>query len=283
MRDDAGFATFASLVLIASLVAVLPLLAAAGRLLEAQLARRTDAVLLRARARDAVAEAVSLMRADPSPGATSPHDPLFVHPPGGTTVASVEPRLTAVGHEGPDPRDHRPYPFINVNTVATRRLEDVAAARLPQDVSPARVLAGVHAARERGELLTPDTLRRAVGAGYEALHPVVTAEPLFNANTSSRRTLERLLRRHLGARRAHAVTTRITEYRSREEIDTGDLPRLLGVPADSAVPAVLGVRSHLVSLRVRRRGRHFEALLARLPGSARHPEIRVLRFAEVRP
>lgn len=274
-----------------ALVAVLPLLAAAARLLEAQLARRVDAVSLRADAYGVVLASVSLMRADPTPGASSYHDPLFVRPPAGTTITPVEPPLDRRG--GTDTRRGRvqagaggevsSYPFFNVNIAPAHRLEQVAATRLPEDVSPIRVLSAVRAARERGEPLTPATLRRALGAAYNMLRPVITAQPLLNANTVSQRRLERLLRRHFRSYRAAAVASRLLAARAADEIDAGQLPDLLGVPADAPVLTEIGVRSHLVHLRIRRGGRRYEALIARLPGPGGPPVIRVLRFAEVSP
>lgn len=272
-----GFAALASLLVLVALVTTLPLLAAAGRLFEAQRARRAAAVSRRAAAYEAVRAAASRMREDPTPRASSYHDPLYRRTPTGTIVTPVEPPL------GRDEANDEQwlYPFFNVNTAPADRLERVAADRLPEDVSPARALSVVRATRERGELLTPDTLRRALGSSYDALHPVITAQPLLNANTASERSLERVLRRHVRSARAAALASRLVAERGAREIHAGELPELLGVPADAPVLAEIGVRGHLVQLGIRRGGRRYEALLVRLPGPDPHTEIRVLRFAEV--
>lgn len=233
----------------------------------------------RGEARAAVVEVIELMQADATPGAHSRHDPQWRRRPPGVEITGVLPR----GRCMPGLPCFSRYAYVNVNTAPVTLLETVAGARLPVGVAPGPVLAPVLAARRRDELLTPSSLRLALGAHHDALTPVLTAHALVNVNTAPPEVIADTIAVEAPEVDAGSALRRILDARERGEILRGDLPALLSVEADAPVMSVLGVRSFTLRLLILRGGRSFEAVLARVPGPAGTDGVQVLRFAEVRP
>ena len=277
--DAGGFISGTALLVLPALVLLAVATSVALQTGETYLQRAGAYRRARGEARAAVVEVIELMQADATPGAHSPHDPLWRRRPPGVEITGVLPE----GRCAPGLPCFSRYAYVNVNTAPVTLLEDVAGARLPVGVAPGSVLAPVFAARRRGEMLTPASLRLALGAHHDALTPVLTAHALVNVNTAPPDVIAEVIAVEAPAVDARSALRRILDARERGEILRGDLPAILSVGADAWVLSVLGVRSFTLRLLVSRGGRRFEAILARIPDPAGTDGVQVLRFAEVRP
>ena len=237
--------------------------------------RMADTRRARGAALEAVDTAISLLRDDPTPTAQSLHDPLWQRPPEGVSVtdlsarvsaAVVPPEVVPLGARGATPavrpRRYAPreLPFFNVNAAPSDLLERIAASRLPASVSSSVVLEPLYRLRREGTLVSPETLRLALGHHYRRLAPVLRAEPLLNANTLPRAQLAGLL----GAfsRDGGSAAERVIDARAGVELDATGLTRLLGDSLSQSVLSFIGVRSWGVSLRIEKNGRVFRAVIA---------------------
>lgn len=277
--DAGGFISGTALLVLPALVLLAVATSVALQTGETYLQRAGARRRARGEARAAVVEVIELMQADASPGAHSRHDPLWRRRPPGVEITGVLPEDRCA----PGLPCFSRYAYVNVNAAPVTILEDVAEARLPVGVAPGPVLEPVLAARLRGELLTPASLRLALGAHHDALTPVLTAHALVNVNTAPPDVIADVIAVEAPAVDARSALRRIREARERGEIRREDLPALLAVGADARVLSVLGVRSLTLRLLIFRGGRRFEAVLARVPDPAGTDDVQVLRFAEVRP
>jgi hypothetical protein len=273
-RRDHGFATGAALVMMSLLGLVLATVGEPVVQARAYLSRAAAADAARAQAQAAVEAVIEVLRADPTPGADSFHDPLWARGVAGVVVRECYPPYA--GGDGC-------HAYTNANTASLHRLQDVAAGRLPVGMDSAAALAPLLAVRATGELLDSAGLRLALGDAYEPLSPAITARPLVNANTAGPAVLAEVLAEYLptdrgaggGGRRSRrsggdawpAALSRMLTARRESELRRGDLPRVLEVPADAPLLAVLGVRSPALELLIHRGGRRFEAVIARVPGA----------------
>jgi hypothetical protein len=233
---------------------------AAGRdvsMFASETAARTSAL-------DVVEEILGLLENDPTPAASSFHDPLWRNLP----------EAVVLGEPVPDPGR------VNVNRASRQRLEAVARGRLPAHVPPARALRGVYEAREKGELLTPESLERALGAYYRRLIPSITAAPPANVNTVDATRLRSLLTELVPEARVPDALQRLLVERERRELTSRDLLGLVRGAPEAEVHAALGVRSRAYSIEIDRGGYTFEAVLLRV-GAA--DEFVLARFREIRP
>jgi hypothetical protein len=277
--DAGGFISGTALLVLPALVLLAAATSVAIQTGETYLQRAGAYRRARGEARAVVIEVIELMQADATPGAHSRHDPLWRRRPPGVEITGVLPRGRCV----PGLQCFSRYAYVNVNTAPVTLLETVAGARLPVGVASGPVLAPILAARRRGEMLTPASLRLALGAHHDALTPVLTAHALVNVNTAPPDVIADAIAVEAPAVDARSALRRILDAREREEILRGDLPALLSVEADARVLAFLGVRSSALRVLVSRGGRSFEAVLARIPDPAGTDGVQVLRFAEVQP
>jgi hypothetical protein len=174
------------------------------------------------------------------------------------------------------------YAYLNVNAAPLRSLEAVAAARLPGPAAVGRLIAHIDDARARGELLSDAALRLALGEVWRAVTPIITAEPVVNANTAPPGILEALLADEMPNADSRVLVERILAVREERELGDEDLAALRGSRGAERLDAVVGVRALTYRLLVEVDGRGFEAILARVPRSGAAAEYRVVRFAEVR-
>lgn len=274
-----GFVSGTALIVLPALVLLAVASSAALQAAESYLQRTGAHRRAREQAREGVLEVIELIQADETPEAHSRHDPLWTRRPPGVEITGALPAGRCV----PGLRCFSRYAYVNVNGASVSRLEAVAEARLPVDAPPGRVLEPVLAARRRGELLSPASLRLALGAHHEVLAPVLTAQALVNVNTAPPAALEEVIASEAPAVDARRAVRRIVEARERAEILRGDLPALLSVEADARLLSFLGVRSFTLRLLIARGGRSYEAVLARVPDPVGTDGVQVLRFAEVRP
>lgn len=278
-RNEGGFISGAALLVFPALVLLAVASSVALEAGESYLERARADRRAREKARAAVLEVVELMQADATPAAHSRHDPLWQRRPPGVEITEILPRgRCAIGLQC-----FSRYAYVNVNAAPVTLLETIAAARLPVDVPSGPLLEPVLAARRRAEPLSPASLRLAFGERYERLAPVLTAHALVNVNTAPALVIEEVIVTEAPAVDTGRALGRILGARERAEILRGDLPGLLAVGADARVLSFLGVRSYTLRLLIARGGRHYEAVLARVPEPVGADGVQVLRFAEVRP
>ena len=249
-----GLAAFALVVVAASLV-----VSAAGR--DVSTIAREHAA--REKALEAIQRVLQLLEADPTPEASSFHDPVW-----GKLSANV--RL----------RELLPNPAgANVNRASKARLEAIAVGRLPAHVPPARALRKVYQARAAGELLTPDSLKLALKAHYRQLAPAITAAPEVNVNTAGEKKLRSLLKELLPAGRVSAAVDRILAAREKRELTPDELPALAPGADEATLRGTLGVRSKAYLIEIEEGGYTFEAVLVRRGATG---EFALARFRELR-
>ena len=274
---DDGFIAAGALVAVAAAVCVL---LAASALLEtasSYLARSAAGRRTRQEARALVETVLSRLERDPTPAGDSVHDPLWTELPQGVTVSEPLPEHRCIAGL----RCRSRYAYLNVNAAPLRSLEAVAAARLRDPGSAERFIDHVDAARVRGELLSDAALRLALGEAWRAVTPVITAEPVVNANTAPPGVLEALLAEAMPHADSRVLAERILAAREEQELGEEDLVALTGSGGTERLDAVLGVRALTYRLLIEVDGRGFEAILARVPRPGAAEEYRVVRFAEL--
>ncbi len=274
-----GFISLAALLVLPAVVLLAVASSVALQSGESYLRRAVAERRVREQARVAVLEVIELMRADATPQAHSRHDPLWRRRPRGVEITAVlPPERCVVGL-----RCFSRYAYINVNAAPVTRLETVARARLPIDAPSAAVLEPILSARRAEELLSPASLRFALGTYHEALAPVLTARPLVNVNTAPPAVIEEVIAAEAPTVDSPRALGRVLHARERAEISREDLPALLAVDEEARVLSFLGVRTLTLGLLIARGDRRYEAVLARVPDAVSAGGVQVLRFSEVRP
>jgi hypothetical protein len=174
--------------------------------------------------------------------------------------------------EGVLDRHFTAYGYANINVTDEFALRTLYALRTG-DAAAAEVFhARVRQLLREQRVLRPDELPAFLGPGYDALYPVMNAEPCMNVHFLDPLILTELLAYpalQVPAPQESALA--ILEARTRSELSSAELLKLVAAPAASRIYQYLGVVTWFWRLTVTQRDARLELVIARVPGSSGEP------------
>jgi hypothetical protein len=174
--------------------------------------------------------------------------------------------------EGALDRYFTAYGTANINVTDEFALRALYALRTGDAAAAEDFHARVRQLLRGQRVLRPDELQAFLGPGYDALYPVMNAEPCMNVHF-----LDPLILTELLAYPALAVphpresALAILETRTRSELSSRDLLKLVAAPDASRIYQFLGVVTWFWRLTVATRNARLELVIARVPGSFGEP------------
>lgn len=164
------------------------------------------------------------------------------------------------------------YSYANINvadefalrTLYTLRTGDAAAAEIFHKK--------IQQLLREQRVLRPDELQAFLGPGYDALYPVMNAEPCMNVHFLDPLILTELLAYPaLNVPHPQESALAILETRMRSELSSADLLKLVAAPGKSRIYQYLGVVTWFWRLTVAKQDARLELVIARVPGPPGEP------------
>ena len=164
------------------------------------------------------------------------------------------------------------YGIANINVTDEFALRRLYALRTG-DAAAAEVFhARVQQLLREQRVLRPEELRAFLGPGYDALYPVMNAEPCMNVHFLDPLILAELLAYPaLAVPHPQASARAIIASRTRSELSRAELLALVSAPAASRIYQYLGVVTWFWQLTVAAQHARLELIVARLPGLPGEP------------
>ncbi len=164
------------------------------------------------------------------------------------------------------------YGYANINVTDEFALQKLYALRTGDSAAAEVFHAQVQRLLMEQRVLKPDELRTFLGSAYDAMYPVVNAEPCMNAHFVDPDVLTALLSYpELKVPHPAEAARQIIETRGQTELSAEDLARIIGAPPTSRIYQYLGVVTWFWRISASEGSRRFELVVARLPGSADGP------------
>jgi type II secretory pathway component PulK len=165
-----------------------------------------------------------------------------------------------------------PYGIANINVTDEFALRSLYALRTG-DAAAAEVFhTRVQQHLRELRVLRPEDVQAFLGPGYDALYPVVSAEPCMNVHFLDPLILAELLAYPaLAVPHPQASARAILASRTRSELSSAGLLALVAAPTASRIYQYLGVVTWFWRLTVAARHARLELVVARLPGRPGEP------------
>ncbi|OHD68458.1 MAG: hypothetical protein A2177_03515 [Spirochaetes bacterium RBG_13_68_11] len=164
------------------------------------------------------------------------------------------------------------YGTANINVTDEFALRTLYTLRTGDAAAAEAFHARVRQLLREQRVLRPDELQAFLGLGYDALYPVMNAEPCMNVHFLDPVILTELLAYPaLAVPHPQESALAILESRTRSELSGTELPRLIAAPAASRIYQYLGVVTWFWRLTVAAPNARLELVVARVPGPLGEP------------
>ncbi|HET6487289.1 MAG TPA: hypothetical protein VFH83_12755, partial [Spirochaetia bacterium] len=164
------------------------------------------------------------------------------------------------------------YGYANINVTDEFALQKLYAVRTGDSAAAEVFHSQVQRLLMDQRILKPDELRTFLGSAYDALYPVMSAEPCMNVHFVDPDVLTALLAYpELKVPHPAQAAQQILETRGRTELSQEDLVRIIGAPSTSRIYQYLGVVTWFWRISASSGASRVDLVVARVPESAEGP------------
>lgn len=159
-----------------------------------------------------------------------------------------------------------PYSYANVNVAEEFALERLYSQARGTESGYAAFRAKVGEVWTTSGLLEPERFLEFFGSTADGVFPTICAEPQINVNFADPLVLEAVLKfPGFAVKNPPLVLKRLLDEAAAAEIDAPRLAEILGKAESNLIYAYLGVHTWFWRVRLSRRGRSADIILARVP------------------